>query len=194
MKTILTIILALGLAGTGWANHLSVQIETTECAERNHYCGQTLGHDSPTLPQVDEPRSNTLGPYYAGEAEKAQKRYNQCEQRMEAAMRAMERYRERKDSWVTIGDATSTITWPGYITPVPMPACCDDLLHVEMPPPTLEEKIEALEQDTMRKIRDMKKAAAKAEEERGQRIVNDSHRKWAYQEWDAVKASCWRRP
>lgn len=119
-----------------------------------------------------------------------------CEQRMETAMRAMERYRERDDAWVTISDATSTITWDGPFTPAPMPMCCDYPLQIDPPPPppTLEEKIEALEQETTRKIRAMKKAAAEAEEARGQRIVNDAHRKWAYQEWDAVKRECWRQP
>lgn len=117
-----------------------------------------------------------------------------CLDRMESAMRAMERYREREDAWATISDATSTITWNGPFTPAPMPMCCDYPLQTEPPPPppTLEEKIEALEQETTRKIRAMKQAAAEAEEARGQRIVNDAHRKWAYQEWDAVKRECWK--
>ena len=53
MKILMVLVVVLW-AGAGWANHLSATIETLECSERNHYCGQTLGHDSPSMPQVDQ--------------------------------------------------------------------------------------------------------------------------------------------
>lgn len=88
---LLIVLAAVLWAGTGWANHLSAIFETLECAERNHYCGQTLGHDSPTV---------TTGCYASFGSPPRQVEVEcqepqglpvpVCMKKMEAAMRAME--------------------------------------------------------------------------------------------------------
>lgn len=87
---LLLVVLFVLLATRGWANHLSAVIETLECSERNHYCGQTLGHDAPSMPQVG------TGVIICGDPAKFSCEQittpTPCEQKMEAAMRAMDAY------------------------------------------------------------------------------------------------------
>lgn len=105
MNTILVLLVVLW-AGVGWANHLSATIETLECSERNHHCGQALGHDSPSMPQVDTDdmvtiHSSPTGCYASFGSPPRQVEVEcqepqglpvpVCLKKMEAAMRAMEK-------------------------------------------------------------------------------------------------------
>ncbi len=74
------LIVFLSFASVGWAEHLVPGTETADCNQRNHWCGQTLGHDEPA-PTLKESADWTRK-LMAGTIT--------CLDRMEAAMRAME--------------------------------------------------------------------------------------------------------
>lgn len=79
MTRYVLVLLLFPISSLASASHLGSRPQTLECSEKNFYCGQTLGHtDFPwdQNHQIDKPQVTQ----------------ESCEEKMEAAMRAMDEF------------------------------------------------------------------------------------------------------